>query len=150
MNGDKTDGSPKSNNNGTSGTSITSGPNGSNVSSAKSGNSQVKSTNSSNTTNGSPSNVGKTNINNNTVVKGPKVVNGASGSPSSNDTKNVKPTAITTVKPMEYQKGTLTTDELARKVIQGRFGNGLERKRLLGTDYEIIQAKVNEIYRSGN
>lgn len=40
-------------------------------------------------------------------------------------------------------------DEMARKVINGEFGNGSNRKRLLGSEYAAVQAKVNELYRLG-
>jgi hypothetical protein len=43
-----------------------------------------------------------------------------------------------------------TLEEKARQVIQGKFGNGSNRKRVLGNDYAEIQARVNEIYRSRN
>jgi hypothetical protein len=35
----------------------------------------------------------------------------------------------------------------AREVIDGKFGNGKDRKVALGSDYEVIQAKVNALYR---
>lgn len=38
----------------------------------------------------------------------------------------------------------------AKKAIRGDFGNGLERCRLLGDDYEQVQALVNKMYREGN
>ena len=39
--------------------------------------------------------------------------------------------------------------KLAISVIRGNYGNGEERKQRLGTQYTIIQNKVNEIYRQG-
>jgi hypothetical protein len=33
-------------------------------------------------------------------------------------------------------------------VIDGKFGNGADRKLALGSDYKAIQAKVNALYRS--
>ena len=36
-------------------------------------------------------------------------------------------------------------EELAKEVIAGKYGNGVERKEALGDDYEAVQAKVNEI-----
>lgn len=36
-------------------------------------------------------------------------------------------------------------DELAREVIRGTFGNGDERKCRLGTLYDPVQKRVNEI-----
>jgi hypothetical protein len=37
----------------------------------------------------------------------------------------------------------------AKQVISGEFGNGSDRKQALGAEYDAIQAKVNEMYRSG-
>jgi cytoskeletal protein RodZ len=42
-----------------------------------------------------------------------------------------------------------SVDEKARRTIRGDFGNGAERKNALGSEYDAIQAKVNEIYRNG-
>ena len=36
-------------------------------------------------------------------------------------------------------------DALARAVIRGDYGNGAERKRRLGSLYDAVQARVNEI-----
>lgn len=36
-------------------------------------------------------------------------------------------------------------EQLARDVIKGKYGNGAERKEILGTLYDEVQAKVNEI-----
>lgn len=38
---------------------------------------------------------------------------------------------------------TLTT--LQRRVINGEFGNGQERRDRLGSDYDAVQARVNEM-----
>lgn len=38
----------------------------------------------------------------------------------------------------------------AKKAIRGDFGNGVERRRQLGNDYEQVQALVNKMYRDGN
>lgn len=40
---------------------------------------------------------------------------------------------------------TNSIDALAMSVIRGDFGNGEQRKAALGTDYEAVQARVNEI-----
>lgn len=40
-------------------------------------------------------------------------------------------------------------DEKALQVIRGNFGNGVERKQNLGSDYDAIQRRVNEMYRDG-
>lgn len=39
-------------------------------------------------------------------------------------------------------------DNLAKEVIRGNFGNGQERRDLLGENYEEIQKKVNELMKS--
>jgi hypothetical protein len=36
-------------------------------------------------------------------------------------------------------------EDKAKQVIRGEFGNGKERKKMLGSEYEDIQKKVNEI-----
>lgn len=41
-----------------------------------------------------------------------------------------------------------STDELAREVIEGKYGNGEDRKRALGDRYSEVQARVNEILTS--
>ena len=41
-------------------------------------------------------------------------------------------------------------DEIAREVIQGKWGNGAERKQKLtaaGYDYNAVQKRVNELFR---
>ncbi len=52
------------------------------------------------------------------------------------------------------QSGTVSVqgslEEKVKQVIRGDFGNGLERKRALGDEYAVIQAKVNELYRNKN
>ena len=55
----------------------------------------------------------------------------AGGSPSSSKPSN----------PVE----TKSTDELAREVIAGKYGNGEDRKKALGSRYDEVQARVNEI-----
>ena len=40
-----------------------------------------------------------------------------------------------------------STDELAREVIEGKYGNGEDRKKALGSRYGEVQARVNEILR---
>ena len=42
-----------------------------------------------------------------------------------------------------------TTDQLAREVIRGNWGNGEERRRRLGNRYSAVQARVNEILGVG-
>jgi hypothetical protein len=41
-----------------------------------------------------------------------------------------------------------TIEEKAKQVINGVFGNGVDRKRALGDEYAAIQARVNELYRN--
>ena len=36
-------------------------------------------------------------------------------------------------------------EDLAHRVIKGEFGNGEERKALLGSNYEKVQQRVNEL-----
>lgn len=55
----------------------------------------------------------------------------AGGSPSSSKPSN----------PVE----TKSTDDLAREVIAGKYGNGEDRKNTLGSRYDEVQARVNEI-----
>lgn len=55
----------------------------------------------------------------------------AGGSPSSSKPSN----------PVE----TKSTDDLAREVIAGKYGNGDARKNALGSRYDEVQARVNEI-----
>lgn len=46
---------------------------------------------------------------------------------------------------------TKTVEEIAREVIDGKWGNGAERKRKLmqaGYDYNVIQSKVNELLKN--
>lgn len=42
-----------------------------------------------------------------------------------------------------------TIEEKARQVIRGDFGNGIDRKNALGSEYIEIQRKVNEMHRKG-
>ena len=41
--------------------------------------------------------------------------------------------------------GSADVDALARAVISGDYGNDAERKRRLGSFYDAVQARVNEI-----
>ncbi|MGN8903975.1 hypothetical protein [Collinsella sp. HCP28S3_E5] len=42
-------------------------------------------------------------------------------------------------------KPAVDIDALARAVIRGEYGNGAERKRRLGSNYAVVQARVNKI-----
>ena len=55
-----------------------------------------------------------------------------------------KPSTSTPSKPVEK-----TVDELAKEVIQGKYGNGEDRKKALGDRYDEVQARVNEILGVG-
>ena len=41
-------------------------------------------------------------------------------------------------------------DQLARDVIAGRYGTGAERKRRLGSRYDAVQARVNQLLKGGS
>ncbi len=66
-------------------------------------------------------------------------------------TTTVKPAATTTVKPSLESAPAAplkSVEELAKEVIQGKWGNGADRKAALekaGFDYDKVQAKVNEL-----
>ena len=49
---------------------------------------------------------------------------------------------------LDYTKKT-TIDKLAKEVIQGKWGNGQERKDRLGALYNDVQKEVNRIYDEG-
>jgi len=40
-------------------------------------------------------------------------------------------------------------DKLAREVLKGKYGNGEQRKKLLGTNYAAVQHRVNILLRGG-
>ena len=50
---------------------------------------------------------------------------------------------------IETTSSTLNLDEKVLSVIRGNYGNNPERRRKLGAEYQIIQDKVNEMYRNG-
>ena len=39
----------------------------------------------------------------------------------------------------------MDVDAMARAVIRGDYGNGEERKRRLGSYYDLVQSRVNEM-----
>ena len=41
----------------------------------------------------------------------------------------------------------ISTDELAREVLKGKYGNGEERKKKLGSRYQEVQNRVNELLK---
>ena len=52
------------------------------------------------------------------------------------------------VAPPVSQSGDVTVD--AKKTIRGDFGNGAERRKHLGANYDKVQEVVNKMYREGN
>lgn len=50
--------------------------------------------------------------------------------------------------PPVTQSGDITMD--AKKAIRGDFGNGAERRKNLGANYDKVQAVVNKMYQDGN
>lgn len=45
------------------------------------------------------------------------------------------------------QEKKLDIDAVARDVIQGKYGNGDDRKKALGEDYSMVQKRVNELMK---
>lgn len=41
-----------------------------------------------------------------------------------------------------------TIEQLAKEVLQGKYGNGEDRKRALGSQYQLVQNKVNELLKN--
>lgn len=69
---------------------------------------------------------------------------------TSNDAKsptNKPNTNATSAPAVSVPEGTL--EQKAKQVIRGNFGNGADRKRALGSEYNAIQGKVNDMYRNG-
>lgn len=69
---------------------------------------------------------------------------------TSNDAKsptNNPNTNATSTPALSVPEGTL--EQKAKEVIRGNYGNGADRKRALGSEYNAIQSKVNEMYRNG-
>lgn len=61
---------------------------------------------------------------------------------SSNQKTNTKSSSSVTI-PEE------TLEQKAKDVIKGIYGNGADRKNALGSEYNSIQSRVNEMYRNG-
>lgn len=69
---------------------------------------------------------------------------------TSNDSKSStnKPNSNATSTPaVSIPEGIL--EQKAKEVIRGNYGNGADRKKALGSEYNAIQSKVNEMYRDG-
>jgi hypothetical protein len=43
-----------------------------------------------------------------------------------------------------------TLEEKAKRVIRGNYGNGINRKNALGSEFRVIQNRVNELYKTGD
>lgn len=66
---------------------------------------------------------------------------------ASNDTlKRIESPTI----PQESVKTKLDISLMAKRVIRGDYGNGIQRQEALGRDYEIIQEQVNRNYQKGD
>jgi len=88
-----------------------------------------------------------------TPVETSTPVQATSEKPVANTSKDAKSpidkpnTTATSAPAVSVPEGTL--EQKAKQVIRGNFGNGAERKRALGSEYNAIQSKVNEMYRNG-
>lgn len=65
------------------------------------------------------------------------------------DNKNSKASDNTGDDKSGLKEGDFDIDAAALDVIRGKYGNGQARKDALGDDYEMIQKRVNEMYKSG-
>lgn len=50
------------------------------------------------------------------------------------------------IEPIEPVQPTKSTDDLVLEVLLGEYGNGEDRKRLLGDRYDEVQSRLNELY----
>ena len=66
-----------------------------------------------------------------------------------NNTQSSSQTTISVEKSKEEVVLSGSIDEKAIMVIRGDFGNGEERKNKLGSEYTVIQNRVNEMYDLG-
>lgn len=66
-----------------------------------------------------------------------------------NDIQSSSRTTVSVEKSKEEVVLLGTIDEKAIMVIRGDFGNGEERKNKLGSEYTVIQNRVNEMYNLG-
>lgn len=62
----------------------------------------------------------------------------------------IKDTTIPNTETTNNDIANKSVDELAREVIAGKYGNGVDRKNALGSRYNEVQAKVNEILNANN
>jgi hypothetical protein len=97
-------------------------------------------TSSGNSESNAPKNVVPSSSNNTSATN-----NVESDKPTSNKNQSVTNTSVqSAVAPVG------STDEKVNQVMRGVFGNGAKRKRALGEEYSVIQAKVNELYQNKN
>lgn len=74
---------------------------------------------------------------------------------SSSVTANTESTGTSSVSNAQKPKSSAqmsannSVDDKAWEVIKGSYGNGDDRKQMLGAEYESIQQRVNELYKTG-
>lgn len=102
----------------------------------------------------SPSNSGQSQTAVTPALSEQSIASAASNTASNNTKTNNEPTttsADNTQKPTTSVPTSVAgVEDKAWEVIKGRFGNGVERKQMLGIEYETIQQKVNEFYKAGH
>lgn len=69
--------------------------------------------------------------------------NGNVGTPTTSSTSE------STTEPRTASSSQKSIEEKAMQVWDGIYGNGTERKSKLGSDYQAVQKRVNEMYRNG-
>ena len=77
-------------------------------------------------------------------------IKGIEGNVDLDVTKTNYPEIIKNMKNKEVEEIKKSTEELAREVINGVYGNGEDRKRVLGNRYQEVQNRVNEILNANN
>lgn len=78
----------------------------------------------------------------NTATQKPEVAKQVSQSSTKKSSSNASSPSSATV-----PEGTL--EQKAKDVVRGIYGNGADRVRALGSEYDAIQSRVNEMYRNG-
>ena len=64
-------------------------------------------------------------------------------------TTTTSSTSERTPEPRTASSSQKSIEEKAMQVWDGIYGNGTERKSKLGSDYQAVQKRVNEMYRNG-
>lgn len=64
-------------------------------------------------------------------------------------TPTTSSTSESTPEPRTASSSQKSIEEKAMQVWDGIYGNGTERKSKLGSDYQAVQKRVNEMYRNG-